>query len=89
MLLSIKQLPLQLLCAGLIKLHHYSLQDGVLFLPASLTFSLHSTLSLMALHGMNIPMYGALKRCTPLVSLIFAVTLLKENELTTCSGFMF
>ena len=38
------------------KLNTYSLKDGVDFLPASLSFALHSTLSLMALHGMNIPM---------------------------------
>ena len=38
------------------KLNTYSLKDGVDFLPASLSFALHSTLSLIALHGMNIPM---------------------------------
>ena len=38
------------------KLNPYSLKEGVDFLPASLSFALHSTLSLMALHGMNIPM---------------------------------
>ena len=38
------------------KLNTYSLKEGVDFLPASLSFALHSTLSLMALHGMNIPM---------------------------------
>ncbi len=31
-----------------------------------------------ALHGMNIPMYGALKRCTPLVNLVLAVVVLKK-----------
>ena len=40
------------------KLSPYSLKEGVDFLPASLSFALHSTLSLIALHGMNIPMYG-------------------------------
>ena len=43
------------------KLNTYSLKDGVDFLPASLSFALHSTLSLIALHGMNIPMYSAIK----------------------------
>merc|ERR1719192_588290 len=60
------------------KLNTYSLKDGVEFLPASLSFSLHSTLSLMALHGMNIPMYGAIKRCTPLVNLILSVMILNK-----------
>ncbi|XP_023323853.1 UDP-galactose/UDP-glucose transporter 7 [Eurytemora carolleeae] len=64
--------------SGFLKMHWFSLQDGIEFLPASLTFALHSTLSLIALHGMNIPMYGAMKRCCPLVSLILSVTLLKK-----------
>jgi len=63
----------------IIKLPVYTLKEGVEFLPCSLTFSLHSTLSLMALHGMNIPMYGAIKRCTPLVSLILSVVVLKKS----------
>lgn len=28
--------------------------------------------------GMNIPMYGALKRCTPLVNLVLSVVYLKK-----------
>merc|ERR1719361_1581298 len=60
------------------KLNPYSLKEGVDFLPASLSFALHSTLSLMALHGMNIPMYGAIKRCTPLVNLILSVMILNK-----------
>jgi len=62
----------------IIKLSAYSLKDGVEFLPCSLSFALHSTLSLMALHGMNIPMYGAIKRCTPLVNLVLSVLVLKK-----------
>lgn len=60
------------------KLNSYSFKDGVEFLPCSLSFALHSTLSLIALHGMNIPMYGAIKRCTPLVNLILSVMLLRK-----------
>merc|ERR1719188_2983167 len=63
----------------LIKLSSYSLKDGVEFLPCSLSFATHSMLSLMALHGMNIPMYGAIKRCTPLVSLILSVVVLRKS----------
>jgi drug/metabolite transporter (DMT)-like permease len=55
----------------------YTFQDGRLFLPASIFFALHATLSLYAIHGMNIPMYGAIKRCTPLVSLILSVLVRK------------
>ena len=63
---------------GRLSLSPYSLQEGQEFLPASLCFALHSTLSLTALHGMNIPMYGAIKRCTPLVSLLLSVVLLRK-----------
>lgn len=62
----------------IVKLPAYSLKEGVEFLPCSLSFALHSTLSLIALHGMNIPMYGAIKRCTPLVNLILSVLVLKK-----------
>ncbi|XP_042858259.1 UDP-galactose/UDP-glucose transporter 7-like [Penaeus japonicus] len=48
------------------------------FLLPSLCYSMHATLSLLALEGMNIPMYGALKRCTPLVNLVLAVVYLKK-----------
>jgi len=71
-----------------LKLPAYTLKEGVDFLPCSLTFALHSTLSLIALHGMNIPMYGAIKRCTPLVNLILSVIVLKKpfpSSLLTCS----
>ena len=64
--------------AGYLNLQPYSLRDGKDFLPASLLFALHATLSLFALHGMNIPMYGAIKRCTPLVSLILSVVVLRK-----------
>jgi len=62
----------------IIKLPAYSLKEGVEFLPCSLSFALHSTLSLIAMHGMNIPMYGAIKRCTPLVNLVLSVIVLKK-----------
>ena len=34
--------------------------------------------SLTALNGMNIPMYGAIKRCTPFVNLFLSVTILNK-----------
>ena len=63
---------------GSLSLPRYSFKDGKNFLPASLLFVLHSALSLFALHGMNIPMYGAIKRCTPLVSLILSLVVLRK-----------
>ena len=44
----------------------------------SLVFATHSTVSLCALEGMNIPMYLVVKRCTPLVSLVFSVVILRK-----------
>ena len=64
---------------GKLKLPGYSYKEGLEFLAASISFSLHSTLSLSALHGMNLPMYGAIKRCTPLVSLLLSVLVLKRS----------
>lgn len=49
-----------------------------MFALPSFCYSLHATLSLVALEGMNIPMYAAVKRCTPLVNLILSVTYLKK-----------
>ena len=56
----------------------FSLKEGLDFLPCSACFATHSSLSLIALHGMNIPMYGAIKRCTPLVNLVLSVVILKK-----------
>jgi len=65
---------------GKLQIKPFSIKEGLDFLPASLSFALHSTLSLYALHGMNIPMYGAIKRCTPLVSLVLSVLVLKNKH---------
>ena len=48
----------------MISIEEYSFRKGGRerrFFPASLLFALHSTVSLTALHGMNIPMYTAIK----------------------------
>mgnify|MGYP001249688399 CR=1 FL=1 len=65
--------------AGYLNLPPYSFRDGKEFLPASLLFALHATLSLFALHGMNIPMYGAIKRSTPLASLTLSGVVLRKT----------
>jgi len=57
----------------------FTCTDGRKFLPASLCFLLHTTLSLTALHGMNIPMYAAIKRCTPIVNLLLSVVILRKG----------
>ena len=51
---------------GVISIEKYSFKKNGRerrFFLASLLFALHSTVSLTALHGMNIPMYTAIKVC--------------------------
>ncbi|XP_064078185.1 uncharacterized protein LOC135195711 isoform X1 [Macrobrachium nipponense] len=62
--------------SGKISLPPYTWKAARMFLAPSLGYAFHATLSLMALQGMNIPMYGAVKRCTPLVNLILSVVIL-------------
>ena len=64
--------------SGWVELPPYSIARGRLFLLPSICSALHSSLSLIALKGMNIPMYGALKRCTPMVNLILSVIILHK-----------
>ncbi|XP_045605829.1 uncharacterized protein [Procambarus clarkii] len=63
---------------GKINLPVYNWRSARMFLAPSLGYAFHASLSLMALQGMNIPMYGAVKRCTPLVNLILAVVILQR-----------
>eukprot|EP00096_Caligus_rogercresseyi_P013825 TRINITY_DN6426_c0_g2_i1.p1 TRINITY_DN6426_c0_g2~~TRINITY_DN6426_c0_g2_i1.p1 ORF type:complete len:334 (-),score=55.42 TRINITY_DN6426_c0_g2_i1:388-1389(-) len=65
------------------QLRSYSREAAYDLLIPSLAHVLHSTLSLIALKGMNIPMYAALKRCTPLVNLALTVILLKKARPST------
>jgi len=80
MILTITILDLLRVSGLVANLQAYTLKEGLEFFPASFFFALHSTLSLYALHGMNIPMYGAIKRCTPLVNLVLAVLILKHSH---------
>ncbi|KAK7063191.1 hypothetical protein SK128_025510 [Halocaridina rubra] len=63
---------------GKINLPPYTWRAARMFLAPSLGYAFHATLSLMALQGMNIPMYGAVKRCTPLVNLVLSVVILRR-----------
>lgn len=64
--------------SGKVSLPPLTVASVKVFLLPSLCYSMHATLSLIALEGMNIPMYGALKRCTPLVNLVLSVVYLKK-----------
>ncbi|ESN92315.1 hypothetical protein HELRODRAFT_122800, partial [Helobdella robusta] len=48
------------------------------FLLPSIFYAANSVLSLSALYGMNIPMYGVIKRCAPVVILILGVAILNK-----------
>ena len=57
----------------------FSLQRGKDFLLPSIFYAVHSVLSLSALSGMNIPMYGVIKRCSPVVILLLSSLMLKKG----------
>ncbi|XP_076034843.1 uncharacterized protein LOC143021310 isoform X2 [Oratosquilla oratoria] len=63
---------------GKVSLPMYTWKNAKMFLAPSMGYAFHATLSLMALEGMNIPMYGAVKRCTPLVNLVLSVVILRK-----------
>ncbi|KAK3874770.1 hypothetical protein Pcinc_020332 [Petrolisthes cinctipes] len=63
---------------GWVNLPAYTWRSARSFLIPSMAYAIHASLSLMALQGMNIPMYGAVKRCTPLVNLVLATLILRR-----------
>ncbi|XP_076046522.1 uncharacterized protein LOC143028396 isoform X4 [Oratosquilla oratoria] len=64
--------------SGAVVVPDYTRKSGMAFLAPSFGYAAHASLSLMAVHGMNIPMYAAIKRCSPLASLILSVVLLHK-----------
>ncbi|XP_067139970.1 uncharacterized protein [Centruroides vittatus] len=69
------------LCSFLkcIKLNPYNIKKGFSFVLPSIFYAIHSVLALNALGGMNIPMYGAIKRCTPFVTLLLTLSILHKK----------
>ncbi|KAF8783465.1 uncharacterized protein LOC129962669 isoform X5 [Argiope bruennichi] len=57
----------------------YSLKLGKSFLWPSMFYALHSITALHALSGMSIPIYVAIKRCAPIVTLLLSIVLLKKE----------
>lgn len=64
---------------GRIDLPAFSLDRGWSFFLPTVFYSINAILSLWALSGMNIPMYGIMKRCGPLVILILGPLILKKG----------
>lgn len=67
------------LCS-IIRAHNYTLSLGLSCWQVSLYFAINTTIALFALTGMNIPMYNALRRCTPIMSLFLGKFLLRSQK---------
>ena len=69
-----------------ITLPKFTLARSRSFLVPSIFYGIHSVLSLTALSGMNIPMYGVIKRCSPAVILLLGTFVLRKGlpSVQTC-----
>lgn len=69
-----------------ITLPKFTLARGRSFLVPSIFYGIHSVLSLTALSGMNIPMYGVIKRCSPVIILLLGTIVLRKGlaSVQTC-----
>ncbi len=65
--------------SGMATIPNYDLSRGRKFFLPSVFYGLHSVLCLAALTNMNIPMYSLMKRCTPFVTLLLGVFVLKKG----------
>lgn len=63
----------------IISIPKYTLNRGLSFVWPSLFYGLNSVLSLSALAHMNIAMYGVLKRCVPISTMILSVCILHQS----------
>lgn len=64
---------------GVIEMPRYTLERGKMFAFPALFYGLNSVLALSALSHMNIALYGVLKRCVPMVTMILSVVILKKG----------
>ena len=64
---------------GAIKLPSFTFERSRMFLIPSVCYAINSILQLTALSGMNIPMYGVIRRCIPLANLILASVVLRKG----------
>lgn len=78
MLVSIIGLEL-LRLTGRITLPAFTIERGWSFFLPSVFYTLNSVLALWALSGMNIPMYGVMKRCAPMVIMLLGPLILKKG----------
>ena len=64
---------------GVIDMPKFTLERGKMFAFPALFYGLNSVLALSALSHMNIALYGVLKRCVPMVTMILSVIILKKG----------
>ncbi|CAG5114516.1 unnamed protein product [Candidula unifasciata] len=62
-----------------IDLPAYTIKRGLSFLAPAVFYGMNSVLALTALSHMNIAMYGVLKRCVPLFTMLFSLVILKKD----------
>lgn len=63
----------------LLEIPSFTLQRGKDFFIPSLFYAINSVLALSALSSMNIPMYGLIKRCSPIVILLLGTVILGKG----------
>ncbi|XP_029652204.1 UDP-galactose/UDP-glucose transporter 7-like [Octopus sinensis] len=63
----------------LVSIPSYTFKDGRLFLLPAVFYAANSVLGLFSLSHMNVAMYGVLKRCVPLATLLLSVILLRKS----------
>ena len=64
---------------GVIEMPKYTLERGKMFAFPALFYGLNSVLALSALSHMNIALYGVLKRCVPMVTMVLSVLIFKKG----------
>ncbi|KAL8594129.1 hypothetical protein ACOMHN_047869 [Nucella lapillus] len=69
-----------------ITLPAFTLKRGLSFLWPSVFYGANSVLALSALSHMNIAMYGVLKRCVPVSTMLLSVLILRQNWPTLWTG---
>jgi len=77
--MAISIIVLELLrLTGQTSLVPFTLSRGRMFLAPSIFYAANCVFALCALGGMNIPMYGLIKRCIPVVILVLGVFILHK-----------
>ncbi|WAQ95743.1 S35D3-like protein [Mya arenaria] len=64
---------------NVINMPKFTLERGRMFALPALFYGINSVLALSALSHMNLALYGVMKRCVPLVTMILSVFILKKG----------